>query len=174
MFQISCRLPRKPAADASIDLALLKADIATTTPLSFRREVRVGETIFVYGFPLAGFLATTGNFTSGNVTANAGVKDDSTKLQISAPVQPGNSGAPLLDEFGNIVGIVVAQLDALKFAGATGDIVQNVNFAIKASIAIAFLERHGVRVKTIANTRPLVPADIAEQASAAAMHIVCK
>jgi hypothetical protein len=67
-------------------------------------------------------------------------------LQISAPVQPGDSGGPLLDRHGDVVGVVVAKLDAVKIASATGDIPhQNVNFAIKASVAAAFLKANGVR-----------------------------
>jgi S1-C subfamily serine protease len=65
----------------------------------------------------------------GNVTATAGPEDNPRLLQISAPIQPGNSGGPLMDERGNIVGVVVAQLRP--------GIAQNVNFAIKASVALS-------------------------------------
>ena len=60
-----------------------------------------------------------------------GLLDDISQLQISAPIQPGNSGGPLLDEYGNVAGVVVAKLRALAVAKATGDIPQNVNFAVK-------------------------------------------
>jgi S1-C subfamily serine protease len=73
----------------------------------------------VYGFPLTGALASGGNVTTGNITALAGLGDDSRFLQISAPVQPGNSGGPLLDRNGSVVGIVVSKLNALGVASRT-------------------------------------------------------
>ena len=162
------------ASDQASDLALLKASIPVSTPPAFRKDPRVGENVFAFGFPLAGILASSGNFTSGSITANAGIEDDATKLQISAPVQPGNSGGPLLDQFGNIVGIVVSKLDALKYAEATKDLTQNVNFAIKSVVAIDFLKAHGVTVITAAESQSLDPADVAERAIAASVYIVCK
>ena len=95
-------------------------------------------------------------------------------MQISAPVQPGNSGGPLLDQFGNIVGVVVAKLDALKYAEVTKDVPQNVNFAIKSSIAVDFLKAHGLVVAAVADAEPLAPAEIAVRAIAATVQIVCK
>jgi serine protease Do len=94
----------------------------------------VGESIFVYGFPLTGLLSSSGNFTVGTITSIAGLGDDSRIMQISAPVQPGNSGGPLLDRSGNVVGIIVSKLNALRLAQVTQDMAQNINFAIKASI----------------------------------------
>ena len=69
--------------------------------------------------------------STGIVSATVGLLDDISQLQISAPIQPGNSGGPLLDEYGNVAGVVVAKLRALAVAKATGDIPQNVNFAVK-------------------------------------------
>jgi hypothetical protein len=88
----------------------------------FRIGARVGENIFVYGFPLSGLLSSSGNFTVGNITSVAGLGDDSRIMQISAPVQPGNSGGPLLDRFGNVVGVVVSKLNALRLAQVTQEI----------------------------------------------------
>ena len=119
-------------------------------------------------------LASGGNFTTGNVTALAGLRDDSRSLQISAPVQPGNSGGPLLDEAGNVVGVVVAKLDALRVASATNDIPQNVNFAIKVTVAADFLSAHGVRYTEAKLDAPLPPSDIAERARAFSVHIECE
>ena len=65
-------------------------------------------------------------------------------MQVTAPVQPGNSGGPLLDLSGNIVGVVVGKLDAVKLAELTGDIPQNVNFVISAGVARAFLDAYGL------------------------------
>ena len=72
------------------------------------------------GYPLFGLLASTANLSVGNVSALAGLGDDSRYLQISAPVQPGNSGGPLLDASGNsyLIGIVTSKLDAARiFSG---------------------------------------------------------
>ena len=145
----------------------------TTRPAPFRRAARVGESVFAYGFPLAGYLPMSGNFTSGNITANAGLNDDSTKLQFSAPIQPGNSGGALLDRSGNIVGVVVATVDALKFADRTNRLPQHINFAIKASVAVDFLESNGVRVNSATHTQHLASEDVADRAAAISVHIVC-
>ncbi len=96
------------------------------------------------GFPLPGLLASEANVTTGTVSALAGIGNDTRFLQMTAPVQPGNSGGPLLDLEGRVVGVVVSKLDALKVASATGDIPQNVNFAIKAGVVRSFLDASGV------------------------------
>jgi hypothetical protein len=77
-----------------------------------------------------------------------------------------------LDRSGNIVGVVVATVDALKFAGSTNTLPQNVNFAIKSSVAIDFLETHRVMVEPAA-TQHLAPEAVAERAAAISVHIVC-
>ncbi len=161
------RPARIMARDATNDLAVLKVETKPGTVAVLRPAVRLGDGIAVFGFPLAGLLTTSGNFTLGNVTALAGIRDDSRMLQISAPVQPGNSGGPLLDETGAVVGVVVAKLNALKLAAATDDLAQNVNFAIKGSVAQAFAESQGLRVSPAPADAPaLKPADLAERAKA--------
>jgi trypsin-like peptidase len=110
------------ATDQKNDLALLATNLHPTRAANWRLKVRQGEDIVVYGFPLTGALSSGGNVTTGNITALAGLADDSRFLQISAPVQPGNSGGPLLDRNGSVVGIVVSKLNALGVASATGDL----------------------------------------------------
>ena len=119
----------------------------------------------MYGFPLSGVLASGGNITTGNVTALVGVRDDSRHLQISAPVQPGNSGGPLLDHNGNVVGIVVGQLPSHY---------QNVNFAIKSSVARDFLDAQGVQVENVENHSVLSTPDIADRAKTFTVRIECE
>jgi S1-C subfamily serine protease len=160
--------------DATNDLALLTTGMGTKMVPPLRLGVRVGESIFVYGFPLAGLLSSSGNFTLGNVTSVAGLGDDSRILQISAPVQPGNSGGPLLDKFGNVVGIIVSKLNALRLAQVTQDVPQNINFAIKASIAANFLEVNNVSMQARAGNEPLEPTEIAERAKLFTVQITCR
>jgi len=124
-------------------LALLKSDTPAPAHAQFRSAVRLSEGIAAFGFPLSGLLATSGNFTIGNIAALAGPQDDTRIIQISAPIQPGNSGGPVLDQSGNVVGIVLAKLNALKLATITDDLAQNINFGIKSSVAISFVEANG-------------------------------
>lgn len=133
------------AIDTRNDLALLKSTV-NSVYASFRKgPAPLGETITVYGFPLAGTLAVSGNLTTGSISGLAGLGNDPSKYQVSAPVQPGNSGGAVLDESGLVVGVVQSKLDALRAQKVTGDLPQNINFAIKASVAQNFLEAHGVR-----------------------------
>src|SRR5262249_16504412 len=82
-----------------------------------------------YGFPYHGLLSTSGDFTLGNVTSLAGMGDDTRFLQMSTPIQPGNSGGPLLDMSGAVVGVVVAQLSAVNMmlAGSSVNLLEHLS-----------------------------------------------
>jgi hypothetical protein len=101
------------------------------------------------------------------------VSDDSRYLQISAPVQPGNSGGPLLDAGGHIAGIVTAKLDAALVARFTGDIPQNVNFALKAEVARTFLDSKGISYQSAHSDVQLPPADVGDIARPFTVEIEC-
>jgi S1-C subfamily serine protease len=107
------------------------------------------------------------------VNALAGIGNDTRFLQISAPIQPGNSGGPLLDSAGQIVGVVVSKLDALRVAKATGDIPQNISFAINGTVAKAFLDANGVEYETGTSTRKMEPAEIGALAKQSTLPIEC-
>ena len=163
------------ARDVRNDLAVLSTGLAANKSAAFRGAVRLGEAVEAFGYPLTEVLSKSGNFTLGNVSALVGIGEDSRYLQISTPVQPGNSGGPLLDQRGNLVGVVSTKLNALKMMVATnGDIPQNVNFAIKASIAANFLEANGVAYATGGATQPMQPADLADQAKAMSVFVECQ
>ena len=133
-------------ADRERDLALIEVPESAGPPLPFRRDqnLRRGEGVVTYGFPLAGLLSSGPTLTTGEISALAGLADNQRQFQISAPVQPGNSGGPLLDRGGTVVGVVTSKLNAQRIAQRTGDIPQNVNFAVKGSEAIEFLRRNRV------------------------------
>jgi serine protease Do len=162
------------ASDDKIDLALLKSPAQPDMIPPLRINVRTGEAIAVFGFPLSQILPSTGNFTLGNVTATAGLRDNPNMLQISAPVQSGNSGGPLLDLRGNVVGIVTSKLNALALAAITADIAQNVNFAVKSDVAIRFLAEHGVRQINPILATQMEPADLADAAKRYTVFIRCE
>jgi serine protease Do len=162
------------AHDAANDLALIKIEMYPMAFASLRSGVRLGEGVAAFGFPLAGLLATSGNFTLGNVTAVAGLGDDTRILQISAPVQPGNSGGPLLDFSGNVVGVVEGKLNAITVFTVTNDLAQNVNFAIKANVVTNFLDANSVAYTSGSlGSTALKPSEIAERAKSLAVMIEC-
>lgn len=163
------------ASDATNDLAVLDTDRPTPEVPPLAMRARVGESVYAFGFPLNGLLATTGNFTIGNVTATAGLGDDTRQIQVSVPIQPGNSGGPLVDQYGNVVGVIVSKLNALKMASLTSDLAQNVNFAIKTTIVLNFLEANGIAAPLEARrTGAMTPDTIAERAKDFTVRINCR
>lgn len=163
------------ARDPKNDLALLKGKSTPTAVAVFRQgpSVRTGDSVVVLGYPLSSLLGTEVHLTVGVVNALAGLADDSRYLQISSPIQLGNSGSPLLDDSGHIVGVVTAKLDAATVAKSTGDIPQNVNFAIKSEIAELFLMRNKIAIRSAPVEHKMSPADIGDIARPFTVSVQC-
>ena len=150
--------------DATNDLALLHTNMDNLSTAAFYPRPRVGDQVATYGFPKSGLLSSSGNFTVGYVTSLTGMKDDTSFLQMSTPVQPGNSGGALLDMSGSVVGVVAAQLSVL----------QNVNFAIQPAIVINFLEVKDVVPKIDTPKAPKSPSEVADIARKFTVQIYCQ
>ena len=161
------------ARDVTNDLAAVRTRATAPAVAKLRSGSRLGEEVSVFGFPLNGLLATSGNFTRGNITATAGLGDDSRFFQISDPVQPGNSGGPLVDDSGNVVGVVTAKLNALRLAAVTADVAQNINFAIKASAVMNFLDANSIPFQTGEAEEALAAPDVAALAQDFTVIIAC-
>ena len=181
--EVAARLPdgrevptRVMASDATRDLALLSTEADAGPSLPFRRAdaYRRGEGVVTYGFPLAGLLSSGPTLTTGEVSALSGLADNPRHIQISAPVQPGNSGGPLLDMRGQVIGVVVSKLNAGQIARQTGDIPQNVNFAVKHTEALAFLREQNVQVtQGAANDTPRAADAVGEVAHPSTLFLRC-
>ena len=118
--------------DETNDLALLQSSGSFKKIAVIRGSpVHPGNSVIAIGYPFHGLLTSDFTVTTGIVSSLSGILNDTRFLQISAPVQPGNSGGPLLDTSGHLVGVVAEKLNALRFAKATGEIPENINFAIK-------------------------------------------
>ena len=156
-------------------MALLKADTAPISVAVFRAGAapKLGDAVIAFGFPLPGLLSTRGNVSTGILSAMSGIRNDVRFVQISAPIQPGNSGGPLLDSSGHVVGIVVAKLDALNVARITGDVPQNVNFAVPWSEVRAFLDEEGIRYRKEPSLQPLSTSTVADGATRMSVAIDC-
>ncbi|WP_158240660.1 S1 family peptidase [Telmatospirillum siberiense] len=161
--------------DGGVDLAVLQmsAPPAANGKLRLDPPLRVGEDVLAFGFPLPGLLSSEGNVTVGILSATRGVADDPHVLQMTAPVQSGNSGGPLLDGAGNVIGVVVSKLDAANVLRQTGDLPQNVNFAIKASELALFLDRLKIPYGRATATVRQNTADLAEAATKMSVQIIC-
>lgn len=162
-------------SDAANDLALLQGPPESCkTFVKIRdRTIHSGDSVVAIGFPYHGLLTSDFTVTTGIVSSLSGILNDTRHLQISAAVQPGNSGGPLLDTSGEIVGMVVGKLDALGFARHTGTIPENINFAIKTGAIRDFLDNSVVPYETSAPGTELKTADIAANARAYTLLISC-
>lgn len=154
--------------DGQSDIALLAAPNPSPVYAKLRggRGVRLGEAVVTVGFPLHGLLGSDPIITTGVVSSLAGLNNDRRDIQISAPIQPGNSGGPVLGADGSLVGVVVAKLDAIKVAGAIGDIPQNVNFAVGVSTLQSLLNANSVPYALVGD--PSTPAKSTAQIAAEA------
>ncbi len=165
---------QKVAEDSTNDLALLRVDRRPVTVATFRQTpAEPGESVMAIGFPLSGLLASEAIVSTGSVSATAGMGDNVTLIQVSTPVQPGNSGGPLLEKSGSVLGVVVSKLNALNIAKIIGDIPQNVNFAIKGEIARVFLDAYGIKYATTAPSKPIDTTAIASRGKAFTVYVVC-
>ena len=127
--------------DAANDLALLKAEgHFAALPVASSRAVALGATVATVGFPDPGLQGFAPKLAKGEIASLSGAGDDPRYFQISVPVQPGNSGGALVDERGNVIGIVSAKLDAGVALAASGALPENVNYAVKSSLLLSFLE----------------------------------
>jgi S1-C subfamily serine protease len=134
--------------DSTNDLAILRltdsTKLAATCPelpfqLASSKSVTLGQHVSAIGYPLTPMLGSTPKFSEGVISSKTGFQDDAASFQISAQIQPGSSGSPLFDGDGNIVGVVVATLDAAKVYQAASALPQNVNFAIKADYLLSLV-----------------------------------
>ena len=136
-------------------------------------DIELGEDVLVSGYPYGELFSNSIKVTKGIVSANKGMGDDSGQFQIDAAVQPGNSGGPIYDENGNIVGVVVAQLNKLKVAKAIGSLPENVNFGIKASTVRQFLTSAGLPTKWSNRTERKSTKELAQIAKNQTVMVVC-
>jgi S1-C subfamily serine protease len=156
------------ARDTVHDLALLHVPGQVNATAVLARDpgaVRQGDAVVVFGYPLNAWLSNAGNLTPGTVSALTGLGDDPNQWQITAPIQPGSSGSPVLDQRGVVVGVVSMRLSDARMREATGTSGQNLNFAVSGPRLNAFLSKNHVDFERGGMWRfPRENADIADEA----------
>lgn len=158
--------------DVRGDLALLGTSLPGQIVKLRSQRAAVGEPVAVAGYPLRGLLSGF-NMTTGIISSMSGIGGDTRLMQITAPVQPGNSGGPVLDSAGNLMGVVISKLDAIKAAKLTGDISQNVNFAIGANSLRSFLEANNVEYDSASSDKAIPSRSIADRAKGFTVLVEC-
>ena len=134
------------AKDAYLDLALLKAEVNNSKFISISNMApKKLQRIIAAGYPFGKYLSDDLKFTSGIVSSLKGVQDDSTRLQIDAALNPGNSGGPIIDEN-------TGKLVAVAVAGLRKDVTEAVNFGIKAGSVKNFLESNQINISTFSKS----------------------
>jgi S1-C subfamily serine protease len=165
---------RLVSSDETNDLALLQAQAPFKEFATIRaKPIYPGESVVAIGYPFHGLLTSDLTVTTGIVSTLSGILNDTRHLQISAAIQPGNSGGPLLDSNGEVVGMVAAKLNALKFAKATGEMPENISFAIKTGMIRDFLDNSVVGYQIADSKNELKVSDIARNARSFTLLISC-
>lgn len=119
--------------DAANDVAIIKIEDETFTPFdklpyTIESNINIGADVYTIGFPLNDVMGSNYKVTNGIISAKTGIDDDIRKYQITVPIQPGNSGGPLINKNGNVVGITSSSLNG----NAVGTKIENVNYAVKS------------------------------------------
>ncbi|MCF8082246.1 MAG: trypsin-like peptidase domain-containing protein [Deltaproteobacteria bacterium] len=166
-------------SDKSNDLALLKPENAKHLPPAIplsSSPVKIGAAVLTMGYPHPDILGSKPKLTEGVVSAESGLGDDPRVLQISVPVQAGNSGGPLINMEGEVVGVVMAKLNAVKMLKWTGDFPQNVNYAIKVPYVTGLLSSARVKhsIKTLNMKQVKSIEDIAAQITDSILLVVAE
>jgi Trypsin-like peptidase domain len=157
------------ARDVKRDVAVLHIwwEMSRANTVSFHDgPFRIGEEVIVAGYPLHGIIASSLNLTTGNLSATAGYKNNPDEYTVTAPMQHGNSGGPLLDNSGNLVGIVTSQLKS--------EIAQNVNFATKFYVIRDFLKSNGINYQTAdSSSAKITTVEVGEKAKLFTVSVYC-
>jgi len=170
-IRIAGKSARAIEVSDDFDLALLETDAGRVQEFAVFSPgpANLNSDVTVVGYPYAGFLGGL-NVTRGSVSSLTGLRGERKQFQITAPVQPGNSGGPVISSDGEVVGVVVSRLGG----SALDDIPQNVNFAIRGEIAKLFLSQSGVK-PTLGNSDAAInPEDLANVAAGFTVFIECK
>ncbi len=163
------------SSDPVNDLAVLKSEQESLSYAQFRsgKGLKRGDEITVIGYPLRGLLSSDATATFGYVNALRGMKDDSSRMQISAQIQAGNSGGPVLDNGGNIVGVVVSSVSDKYLYERSGTIPQNANFAINGLFARTFLDAREISYKLASGSEELTKTDIVDKGTSFTAQVLC-
>ncbi|WP_158272798.1 serine protease [Limnohabitans sp. T6-5] len=166
--------------DAALDLALLKARIELPPlPLYPGMQVPLGLEVSVIGYPQPRIQGMSKKITQGIINGYRNENSNNTDsgfMQISAEVSQGNSGGPVLGPDGTVVGMVQRKLNSAKIAERTQDLLVNVNYALRSSLLIQFLQTTPatIRQQNLSLSTVLRPYQLYEQTQGSVVSIIAR
>ena len=154
--------------------AIRVQNTSSKDPLEFSiSNSRLGQDVIAFGFPLAGLLSQSVKLTKGVINSLSGIGDDSRYLQISAAVQDGNSGGPLVNNKGSVIGVVTAKINE-KALQELDVYTENVNFALNSSVVKQFLDANSIDYELApASLEPMSTEEVAEKIAPSTLLISC-
>lgn len=161
--------------DSSNDIALLKVNESVKgLPIELKKNTKQGAEIAILGYPNIGLQGNEQKANFGYINSNSGIQGDTRYFQIDSPIQPGNSGSPMVNKNGVVIGIASASLNQSAAIRSTGTLAQNVNYAVKITYALPMLISHGVKYIEISNQKPLVKTDLIESIAGSVVLVVAE
>ena len=155
------------------DLAVIQADFTPSTVFPIdNSNPQLMQDIYVAGYPFGENISSSLKVTRGIVSSLTGLGNNFSNMQIDAAIQPGNSGGPIFDGGGNVIGVAVATLDVAVALEEFGTIPQNTNFGVKANIVSNFLVSNGVE-PVESNTTPMSTSELGQLATDATYYLSC-
>lgn len=163
------------AKDSNLDLALLKVNRAPLAVASFREPLDLlpVEPIAVIGYPLRGRVTIKPVIEIGHMFFGRLKATRSDRFTMKIDVRRGNSGGPVLDAAGQIIGVVVATVNTPGVYAATGKYVDDVGIGIRQVTALDFLKKHKVKVQKSSPGTPLTEADLLKKGTGFVAQIGC-
>jgi len=162
------------ARDRINDLALLRADIKPKDIFNISTDdADLLEEIYVAGYPFGKAVSSSVKVTRGVVSALSGLGDNYSNIQIDAALQPGNSGGPIINNKGNVVGIAVSKLDYEKVMEAFGTIPENTNFGIKSSVLQTFVKSNNLNLPQTKSRGVISTKQIGDKVKNATVYLGC-
>ncbi len=161
--------------DSSNDIALLKVDKEVEgLAIELKNKIKQGTEIAVLGYPNIGLQGNEQKATFGYINANSGIQGDTRYFQIDSPIQPGNSGSPMVNDQGVVIGIASASLNQSAAIKSTGTLAQNVNYAVKIAYALPMLINHGVDYIEPVKQKALEKTELIERISNSVVLVVAE
>jgi S1-C subfamily serine protease len=160
--------------DKANDIAVIKINVDEEfipIPISKTTLLNIGDEVFTLGYPLVDVQGKNLKATFGRINSKTGLADDIRLLQIDVPIQPGNSGGPLLNSKGDVVGVVTSTLDQIIVLYKKGSLPQNVNYAVKSDYILPIIEN--IKVTKSANQDKKIP-EIIKSYSSSVMMIIAR